>query len=453
MNESSFPRRIAVLGSSGSIGRSTLEVLAASEGRLVPILLSVHRQTDILAEQVRQLRQPPQWIVVTDETADRSPLEQLPQGIEVFLGHEALCELVRRPEVDVVLSAIVGSAGLTSTLSALEAGKTVALANKESLVMGGELLTHLVKTNGGCLLPVDSEHSAVMQALRAWNMTDEKTADGRRQTAAEGDDQRLLAPLGERVRVRGGSGEGINSPHPSPLPEGEGTKSADSAAVCRLPSAVSKIILTASGGPFRTRSLAELANVTVEDALAHPTWKMGKKITIDSATLMNKALEIIEARWFFDLPADKIGVVIHPQSLVHSMVEFIDGSVIAQMSPPDMRLPIQLALDYPYRYPGPALKVDWSQMQTLEFYPPDFDRFPALLLGLEAATAGGTAGAVINAANESAVAAFLDGTLPFHDIVKVCRAVLEHHDFEPHPTLEQLLTIDRWAREETKKWK
>jgi 1-deoxy-D-xylulose-5-phosphate reductoisomerase len=361
------------------------------------VLLSVHRQTDILAEQLRQLHQPPRWIVVTDETANRLPLQHLPKGVEIFFGHEALCELVRHPEVDVVLSAIVGSAGLTSTLAALEAGKTVALANKESLVMGGELLTDLVQTNGGRLLPVDSEHSAIMQALWACN----------------------------------------------PEPE----------SVCPpLMRSVERIILTASGGPFRTRSLAELANVTVDDALAHPTWNMGKKITIDSATLMNKALEIIEAHWFFDVPAEKIAVVIHPQSLVHSMVEFVDGSVIAQMSPPDMRLPIQLALDYPHRFSGPSLKVNWQQMQTLEFYPPDFDRFPALLLGLEAAASGGTAGAVINAANEAAVSAFLSGTLPFQDIVKVCRAVLEHHEFEPHPTLSQLLAIDRWARQEAEMW-
>lgn len=396
MDNSFFPRRVAVLGSSGSIGQNTLEVLAKSEGGLVPILLSVHRQTDILAKQIRQMAQLPRWVIVTDEAADRSPLEQLPESIGVFFGHAALCELVRRPEVDVVLSAIVGSAGLISTLSALEAGKTVALANKESLVMGGELLTDLVKTHGGRLLPVDSEHSAVMQTLRSWKMTEQKV-DDRQQTALD---------------------------------------------------SVEKIILTASGGPFRTRSLAELAHVTIADALAHPTWRMGKKITIDSATLMNKALEIIEARWFFDVPADKINVVIHPQSLVHSMVEFIDGSVIAQMSLPDMRLPIQLALYYPHRFPGPALKMDWNQMYSLEFYPPDFDRFPALRLGLEAAAAGGTAGAVINAANESAVSAFLAGKLPFQDIVKVCRSVLEHHNFEPHPTLEQLLAIDCWARRE-----
>jgi len=395
----SFPRRVAVLGSSGSIGQNTLEVLAASEGRLVPILLSVHRQTDILVKQVRQmpLHTLPRWIAITDETADRSLLEHLPKDIEVFFGHEALCELVRRPEVDVVLSAIVGSAGLTSTLAALDAGKTVALANKESLVIGGALLTDLVKAKGGRLLPVDSEHSAVMQALQSWTMT--QTAQGN----------------------------------------------------AEIMQSVEKIILTASGGPFRTRSLDELAHVTVKDALAHPTWKMGKKITIDSATLMNKALEIIEARWFFDVPSQKIGVVIHPQSLVHSMVEFMDGSVIAQMSPPDMRLPIQLALDYPHRFPGPSLRVNWAQTHTLDFYPPDFERFPALLLGLEVAASGGTAGAVVNAANETAVAAFLDGTLSFQNIVTVCRSVLEHHNFDPHPTLEQLLAIDCWGRKEAKK--
>jgi len=401
MDESSFPRRVAVLGSSGSIGQSALEVLAESEGRLLPVLLSVHSRTDILAEQIRQLppEKLPRWVVVTDEMANRSPLEPLSRNIEIFFGHEALCELVRRDEVDVVLSAIVGSAGLISTLAALEANKIVALANKESLVMGGKLLTNLVKSGKGRLIPVDSEHSAIMQALRAWTM------------ATPTEPQSL-----DCIRV------------------------------------IEKIILTASGGPFRTRSLAELAHVTVKEALAHPTWNMGKKITIDSATLMNKALEIIEAGWLFDLPVHKIGVMIHPQSLIHSMVEFVDGSVIAQMSLPDMRLPIQLALYYPHRFPGPSLKVNWQQMQTLEFHPPDFDRFPAIPLGLEVVAAGGTAGAVVNAANEAAVSAFLDGKLPFQDIVEVCKSVLHNHHFEPHPTLEQLLTLDRWARKEAEKW-
>jgi len=402
MSGISFPRQVAVLGSSGSIGRSALEVCAASEGRLVPTLLSVHRRTDILAGQIQRSSPSamPRWVVVTDETADRSPLQHLPADIEVFYGHDALCKLVCRAEVDVVLSAIVGSAGLISTLAALEAGKTVALANKESLVMGGGLLTDLVNAKGGCLLPVDSEHSAVMQALRSWKMTADQTAPNN----------------------------------------------------AEILSSVEKIILTASGGPFRTRSLAELAHVTIEEALAHPTWKMGKKITIDSATLMNKALEIIEARWLFDVPAEKIGVTIHPQSLVHSMVEFVDGSVIAQMSPPDMRLPIQLALYYPHRFPGPSLRVNWAQTHSLDFYPPDVERFPALLVGLDAAASGGTAGTVVNAANETAVAAFLDGRLPFQDIVKVCRSVLESHDFDPHPTLTQLLAIDHWARTEATKW-
>jgi len=422
MDESSFPRRVAVLGSSGSIGKSALEVLAGSEGRLLPVLLSVHSRADILAEQIRQMppTERPQWVVVTDEMADRSPLEQLPHGMEVFCGHEALCELVRRDEVDVVLSAIVGSAGLTSTLAALEADKTVALANKESLVVGGALLTNLVKSGKGCLIPVDSEHSAIMQALRAWTM------DSQSPPRKQGGNHLSLAHATDSVQPAG---------------------SVDAAG-----SVVEKIILTASGGPFRTRSLAELTNVTVEEALAHPTWNMGKKITIDSATLMNKALEIIEAGWLFDLPAHKIGVMIHPQSLIHSMVEFVDGSIIAQMSLPDMRLPIQLALYYPHRYPGASLKLDWQQMQTLEFHPPDFERFPAIPLGLEVVASGGTAGAVVNATNEAAVSAFLDGRLPFQEIVEVCKSVLHHHHFEPHPTLEQLLTIDLWARKETEKW-
>ncbi|MCL2006222.1 MAG: 1-deoxy-D-xylulose-5-phosphate reductoisomerase [Planctomycetaceae bacterium] len=402
MDNSSSPRRVAVLGSSGSIGQSSLEVIAKSKGQLVPLLLSVHRQTDILAQQLRQLSPEhlPRWIAVTDETADRSPLEEFAKNIEIAVGHEALCELVRHRDIDIVLSAIVGSAGLTSTLAALESGKTVALANKESLVMGGKLLTDLAQKHGGRLIPVDSEHSAIMQALCSWRME-----------FADATVRRSVDDLG-----------------------------------------IAKIILTASGGPFRTKSQPELENVSVAEALAHPTWKMGKKITIDSATLMNKALEIIETRWFFDVPAEKIDVVIHPQSLIHSMVEFIDGSVIAQMSPPDMRLPIQLALYYPHRVLGIASKIDWTKMQSLELYPPDFDRFPALLLGLEVAASGGTAGAVINAANESAVSAFLAGRLPFLDIVKVCRLVLEHHHFESAPTLEQLLAIDRWARGEVERF-
>ena len=237
------------------------------------------------------------------------------------------------------------------------------------------------------ILPVDSEHSAVFQALQA----------------------------GRREEVR-------------------------------------RVVLTASGGPFRTFSPEQLAQVTVADALAHPTWAMGPKITVDSATLMNKALEIIEARWLFDLSADQIAVVIHPQSIVHSMVEYRDGSVIAQLSPPDMKLPIQYALTWPERREGVAAKLDWSRAMELRFEPPDFERFGALRLGLEAAAAGGTAGAVLNGANEAAVAAFLDGRLRFHQIVPACQSVLENHNFNPNPSLEQVLEADRWARQEVLRW-
>jgi len=295
--------------------------------------------------------------------------------------------LAADPGVDIVVSAIVGSAGLRSTWAALETGKTIALANKESLVVGGPLVTKLARRNGAKIIPVDSEHSAVFQALQA----------------------------GRHEEVR-------------------------------------RVVLTASGGPFRTFTPEQLAKVTVADALAHPTWAMGPKITVDSATLMNKALEIIEARWLFDLSADQISVVIHPQSIVHSMVEYRDGSVIAQLSPPDMKLPIQYALTWPRRCEGTAAKLDWSRSMELRFEPPDFERFGALKLGLEVAAAGGTAGAVLNGANEAAVAMFLDGKLSFREIVPVCRNILHNHNFDPNPSLEQVLEVDRWARREVLRW-
>jgi 1-deoxy-D-xylulose-5-phosphate reductoisomerase len=215
---------------------------------------------------------------------------------------------------------------------------------------------------------------------------------------------------------------------------------------------VKRVLLTASGGPFRRHSSSQLAQVTVEDALKHPTWDMGPKITVDCATMMNKALEIVEARWLFDLDPQQIDVLIHPQSIVHSLVEYRDGSVIAQLSRPDMKLPIQYALTYPQRWESPAAKVDWREGLRLEFEPPDTQRFPAIELGHEVARMGGTAGAVLNAANEAAVAGFLEGQLRFTEIVPTCRAILEHHDYDPNPTLEQLLKLDAWAREEATKW-
>jgi len=377
---------VAVLGSTGSIGRSTLEVVAASGGSLRAVVLSAHTSTKLLKEQARTIR--PRRIVATDPpSAGREDWSDLPDEVELLVGPDRLAEAVSDGDVDIVVSAVVGSAGLQGTLAALEAGKTVALANKESLVVGGPLVTRLAESKQARLLPVDSEHSAVFQALQA----------------------------GRREEVR-------------------------------------RVILTASGGPFRTYSSEQLAEVSVADALAHPTWDMGRKITIDSATLMNKALEIIEARWLFDLAADQITVVIHPQSIVHSMVEYIDGSVIAQLSQPDMKLPIQYALSYPARRPSVAAKLDWSRSMQWQFEPPDFERFGALRLGLDVARAGGTAGAVLNGANEAAVAAFLAGRLRFHEIVPACKNVLEHHNFDPNPTLDRVLELDRWARQEVLRW-
>ena len=390
------PKRVAILGASGSIGTGALEVIAASGGRLKATLLSVHRNTARLVEAARTFR--PATVVVTDETADRSVLSRLPSGTELLFGQKSLDEAVRRPEIDMVLSAIVGGAGLTGSWNALDAGKTLALANKESLVMAGSLMTELAARRGVRILPVDSEHSAVWQCLAA-RLTDESAVDGR--------------ALGDSVR---------------------------------------RLILTASGGPFLHWPAESLERATVADALAHPTWKMGKKITIDSATMMNKAFEIVEARWLFGVPAEKIEVMIHPQSTIHSMVEFIDSAVMAQVGPPDMRLPIQLALYDMVRRNSPARAMDWTKPTAWELYPPDAERFPALALGKEMARLGGTAGAVVSAANETAVAAFLAGKLSFPKIVAACRAILEQHEYEERPTLDRLFELDRWARRETTRW-
>lgn len=379
-------KNVAILGSTGSIGRNCLEVIAASEGRLRAAVLTAHASFDLLVEQARRFA--PDWVVASDgQAAERHDWSGLPEGCRLVTGPQGLEEAVARPEVELVVAAIVGSAGLRSTWAALEAGKSVALANKETLVMAGAQVTRLAEERGVPILPVDSEHSAVFQAMQAGQ-----------------------------------------------------------------PREVNRILLTASGGPFRTHTPEQLANVTVEEALAHPTWNMGPKITVDSATMMNKALEIIEARWLFGLPADRIDVVIHPQSIVHALVEFVDGAMIAQLSPPDMKLPIQYALEYPQRRPGIADRLDLTRAWNLHFEPPDVERFPALLLGLEAAQRGGTTGAVLNAANEAAVAGFLAGELRFTDIVPTCRRVLDNHHYESDPSLERLLELDGWARREVSRW-
>ncbi|MBC7854338.1 MAG: 1-deoxy-D-xylulose-5-phosphate reductoisomerase [Pirellulaceae bacterium] len=379
-------RSIAIMGSTGSIGKSTLEVVRESRGYLRVFALTANKNLGLLCEQAAEFEAP--WIVATDPlAAENFDWSALPKCTKLLVGQEGVQQVAAAAEVDTVVAAVVGSAGLTGTWAALEAGKTVALANKETLVMAGPLVMKMAAKRQAKILPVDSEHSAVFQAL----------ACGRR----------------EDLR---------------------------------------RIILTASGGPFRRYTAEQMQKVTVEDALAHPTWRMGPKITVDSATMMNKALEIIEARWLFDLPPNQIDVVIHPQSIVHSLVEFKDGSVLAQLSPPDMKLPIQFALTWPERREGPAKKLDLTRSMQLEFEPPDEDRFPALKLGREVAQTGGTAGAVLNAANEAAVAAFLAGEIPFMKIVPACQSVLLHHPFDSNPTLEELLRLDRWARQEISRW-
>lgn len=379
-------KRIAVLGSTGSIGTSCLDVLTGLGERLELFGIAAHSRWRELAEQSHQFR--PRIAVIGDAALrGQIPADAFPRETEVKFGPDAIAELASHRDVDIVLSAIVGAAGLQGTWAAVEAGKTVAIANKETLVVAGPLVVDLAKQTGSALLPVDSEHSAIFQALQS----------------------------GQRSDVR-------------------------------------RVILTSSGGPFRGWSREQLAAVTKEQALKHPKWVMGPKITIDSATLMNKALEVIEAKWLFDLRADQIEVVVHPQSIVHSFVEFNDGSVIGQLSPPDMKLPIQCALTWPDRYDCPAPKLDWSSTWKLEFEAPNRDLFPALELGFEVARKGGSCGAVLNAANEIAVDRFLKGLLNFNDIPRACRAVMDSHHFDPSPSLSELLRLDAWARQETLSW-
>ena len=377
-------KNIAIFGSTGSIGQSALDVIREVPGFNV-LAISGHQNLSLLVEQAREFS--PAYLVAADaESAGRFDFPKLPDT-EILVGQDALDRVASDPGVDIVLTAIVGFAGLQSTYTAVKAGKTVALANKETLVAAGHLIRELAAETGALILPVDSEHSAVFQALKSGN-----------------------------------------------------------------PNEVNRIILTASGGPFRDLDIAQMQEVTVEQALAHPTWEMGQKITIDSATMMNKALELIEAKWLFDVSADQLDVVIHPQSIVHSLVEFVDGSTIAQMSPPDMKLPIQYAFTYPDRLVGPSPRMDLTKPMNLEFFAPDDSRFPALKLGFEVAKVGGSAGAVLNAANEAAVTAFLNREITFTQIASACREILEQHNFEAHPSMSQLLAADHWARQEMSKW-
>jgi 1-deoxy-D-xylulose-5-phosphate reductoisomerase len=300
----------------------------------------------------------------------------------MIAGPGGLVELVSRADVDTVVHAVVGAAGLSAAIATIEAGKPLALANKESLVCAGSILIPLARKKGVTILPVDSEHSAIFQAMLS----------------------------GKRSEVR-------------------------------------RVILTASGGPFRTASMEQIESATLADALNHPTWKMGGKITIDSATMFNKALELIEACWLFDLPPEQIEIVVHPESVVHSMVEFVDGSVIAQLSPPDMRTPIQYALTYPERLDGNSRRLDLTRSFALRFEPPDFERFPALRMAYDVARKGGTAGVVLNAANEAAVEAFTSHKIRFGEISRLVALTLKCHEVMASPSVDDLFRADSWARQ------
>lgn len=373
-------RGIAILGSTGSIGRNALRVIEALGPEYRIVGLSAHRSVDLLAEQVRRYR--PDYVAVTDvQHADRFRTLMDGRNPTVLSGQSGLVDLTQCDGVDTVLTAVVGAAGLPSVLAAAKAGKRLAIANKEPLVVAGELLTRTAKEHGSVLLPVDSEHSAVFQAMQSGSTRE-----------------------------------------------------------------VDRILLTGSGGPFRGATREALENVTREQALSHPTWSMGPKITIDSATLMNKALEVIEAQWLFGVPVDKIEVLIHPESIVHSLVEFVDGSVIAQLGEPDMCLPIQYALTYPQRVPGVSKRLRLEEIGRLRFEKPDPQTFRALPLAYEVARAGGTAPAVFNAANEAAVEEFLAGRIRFLQIMDLVEDCLNRHSVRQTTTLEDLLEADAWAR-------
>jgi 1-deoxy-D-xylulose-5-phosphate reductoisomerase len=367
----SMIKKLAVLGSTGSIGQQTLEVVRAFPHRFQIVGLAAGKNIDLLAKQISEFK--PRFVYH--------------QGRKTYLANAeydflSLEDIACHPQVDIVVIATSGKLGLSPTLAAVKAGKNVALANKESLVMAGEIITDKAKQNSAQILPIDSEHSAIWQCLN-----------------------------------------------------GESQKA-------------TQLILTASGGPFYRYSPVQLKKVTVEQGLRHPSWQMGRKVTIDSATLMNKGLEVIEAHWLFNMPYDNIKVLIHPQSIVHSMVEFVDGSIKAQLSYPDMRLPIQYALSYPERLDNPQLpRLDWSHINNLAFDQPDLDTFPCLRLAIEAGKKGGTYATVLCAADEVAVELFLSQRIKFTDIAHLIEQVLEQHQAIAYPTLEEIMVADAWARE------
>lgn len=373
-------RKICILGSTGSIGTQALQVIEEHSDLFEAYVLTAGNNADLLIQQARKFT--PCAVVIADESRYddvKSALSDLP--IQVYAGSEALCQVVTMEPVDMVLTALVGFSGLRPTISAIKAGKPITLANKETLVVAGELITALCKEYNVPMLPVDSEHSAIFQSL-----------------------------MGEE-------------------------------------SPIEKIILTASGGPFRKFSLDEMKNVTAAQALKHPNWDMGAKITIDSASMMNKGFEVIEAKWLFDVNADKIQVVVHPQSIVHSAVQFKDGAVKAQLGAPDMRVPIQLAMSYPVRLESSFPRIDWWDMQDLTFERPDMERFPCLAMAYESIRLGGNAACVVNAANEVVNLAFRQDKCGFLQMAEVIAETLARVPYIKEPSLEDYLETDRLARE------
>lgn len=377
-------KNISILGSTGSIGVSTLQVVEQFPDRFQVIALAAGRNAGLLIDQIRRFR-PRLATVINKELATivTAALEQENLQTEVIYGPQGYEQVATHPEVELVVSAMVGAAGLLPTIAAVNSGKHLALANKETLVVAGEIVMDLAAKQGVRILPVDSEHSAIFQALQG-NHRD----------------------------------------------------------------ALRRILLTASGGPFFHKSRDELASVTPQAALRHPNWSMGKKITIDSSTLMNKGLEAIEAHWLFGVPVEQIHIHVHPESIIHSMVEYIDGSIIAQMGIPDMRIPIAYALAFPERLPVQGPPLDLFRLRNLSFYPPDEEKFPCLRLAFEACKRGFTLPAVLNAANEMVVQAFIESAIGFLDIPRIIGLVMERHIPDERLTLDSILSADTWARQE-----
>ncbi|HCE46569.1 MAG TPA: 1-deoxy-D-xylulose-5-phosphate reductoisomerase [Lentisphaeria bacterium] len=373
-------KKIVILGSTGSIGRNAVSVVRHLSDELEVVGIAANRNIKLLEAQARELKC--KYAAVADEGSAGKLHGNLPRGCTLLAGEQGILELCLKPEVDMVLCAIVGTGGLLPVLESVKAGKDIAIASKEVLVMAGDLVMREVRRNKVAFLPVDSEHSAIFQCL-------------------------------------------------------EGKRKED----------VGRIILTASGGPFRGRKISQMKSATYASALDHPVWDMGPKVTIDSATLMNKALEIIEARWLFDVASDRIDVVIHPQSVIHSMVEFIDGTVLAQMSAPDMRFPIQYALTYPVKHSGSLKPLDFAKLAGLTFERPDTRNFPSLDFAYEALRLGGTLPTVMNAANEVAVERFSKSEIRFTDIWNIIEKVMSYHKRLDRPSLDAILSADKWARE------